>query len=598
MIINERHDAERLLLTQPTPEEFALFQFYKDNPDLACMDLLNQDLAPFQRKIIRGVMTHSYVLSVLSRGSGKTRMMAMCAAIECMFNPKKRVGFLGPQFRTAKLAFSEFEAILSESQDLQASVKRVSKQTDTWSVEFHNGAFIFALPLAADSEMSIRGIRLHTALIDEYPHVPKEVLDLVITPMLATQRNPMANVRRIEKEKALIQQGLMTEEDRGKNEQNKVCGFSSAYFQYNHMYKTICNYREIAKEQLKTLGKTDYGVYVFNYKDAPEGFFDMKMIEHAKANASSVGFEMEYLSYFPPDSDGFFKRSLLDSCVSRQPNEFYLEAQAKPDGIYFMGVDPARDRDNFAISIVKMVGNELRLVRCTALHDTPLPDAAQYIRKLVKDYNVKFIGMDKGGGGSAVRDFLENPVTADNVKDLILDMEDENTIGKKGRRILKLIPFSSSWISEANHEMRASFEHRQLTLPAIYESNTYIRPEGADSDLADQMALDYFALLNELQSIIMTATKTGVLHFDTPNPHMKKDRYTSLLIAHKVAYDYLVGSYQPKELADGGVLGPGGLIGAEGSEEVNWNMTKIIDDLENARKSRGRNDVSGGALTQ
>ncbi len=592
----ENHDPERLLLTQPTEQEKALYTFYRQNMDLAAIDLLGQDLAPFQRKIIRGVDSHPFGFNVLSRGSGKTRMIAICAALACMFNPKKRLGLLGPAFRTSKLAFAELETIINESRDLQACVKRVSKQTDTWLVEFHNGAFAFALPLAADSKMSIRGIRLHEAMIDEYPHVPEEVLDLVINPMLATQRNPMINVRRIEKEKKLIEQGLLKEEDRAESEKNKVWGWSSAYYQHNHMYKQICTYRKLAKEQKAKIGKSDYAVYVFNYLDAPEGFFDMSAIEHAKRTSSKVAFDMEYLSYFPSDSDGFFKRSLLDSCISFNP-AFYLEQKGKNDGMYFMGIDPARDRDNFTICIVKLVGAELRLVRIIALNQTAFPEAVKLIRQLVREYNIQLIGMDKGGGGSAIRDLLESPSGAQDQKDILLDMDNEENVGKKGRKVLKVFPFTSSWLAEANHEMRASFEHKELMLPAINESDTYIRPEGSAEAIEDQMIIDYFALIKELESIVLTVTKTGILHFDTPNPHMRKDRYSALLIAHKIAHDYLISTFQPRELAEGGVLGPRGLMSSQDADEVDWNVTRVLDDMERLRnRGNGKDNVSDGAL--
>lgn len=586
-------DPEKLLLTQPTEADLRLFQFYKKNPDIACIDLLKQDLAPFQRTVINGVQTHSYTMSVLARGSGKTRMIAMTAAIMCMFNHKMRVGLLAPGFRQAKLAFNELLAIMDESEHLQASIKRISKQTDIWSCEFHNGSVIFALPLAAESASSIRGTRVHAALIDEYPHVPKEVIDLVINPMLATQRNPMMNVRRIEKEKKLIEEGKLLVET--KSERNKICGFSSAYFQFNHMYKTICDYKELGKIQKKKVGKSDYAVYVFNYKDAPEGFFDLEMIEHAKKTSSDIAFRMEYMSEFPADSEGFFKRSLIDSCVSRPPDEFKLEMQGEKGAKYILGVDPARNNDNFAISIIKLAGQEMRLVRVITYKDTAFPIVAQKIRELLRLYNIELIGVDAGGGGLAIKDLLADPMTANGLDEILLDIDDETSIGKKGSRKLRMVNFSSQWIGEANYNLRSSFEHRKLLLPAIRESLTFIKPEQDVLDLEDQSIVDYLATINELQSIVMTATKTGVLHFDTPNPHMKKDRYSALLVGHKIAYDYLVGNFQPKELATGGFIdNHGNLLTGEEDQEIIWTTTRILDDLARARESQ--RSIGDGAL--
>lgn len=560
----------------------AMFEFYKNNPSVAAIDLLKQDLAPFQRKIVNGCLTHSYVINVLARGSGKTRMMALVAALEAIFNPKKRIGFLGPQFRVSKLAFAEFEAIHSESEFLQGCVKRISKQTDTWSVEFHNRAFLFAMPLAADSKASVRGTRLHSVLLDEYPHIPKDVLDAVITPMLATSRNPMARVRQIEKEEKLIKAGKLKKEDITTTEKNRILGFSSAYFRYNHMWTTINQYRETALEQKKKVGKSDYAVYVFNYQDAPKGFFDLDMIEHARKTSAEIIFRMEYLSEFPADSDGFFKRSLIDSCISRDDTAFSLEKHAGKDGIYFMGIDPARNHDAFAISIVKLVQNEMRLVRVLSYQNTPLPLIASEIRRLIRLYNVTLIGMDAGGGGLAMKDLLGDVITAADKEDIILDIDDENANNRHGKKILKMINFTSDWIHQSNFEMRASFEHKRLMLPNLRSGETFIKPDIGIEDVDDAMILEFFELVKELESIIVEVKKSGVMHFDTEKQSLRKDRYSSLLIAHRITADYIKSGFRQKELGMGGWLSGGGnLITTDSEQDIidDWKITRTIDAI-------------------
>lgn len=585
-------------LSQSDEQHRAMFEFYKANPDLAAIDLLNQDLAAYQRKIVKGNLSHQIVINVLSRGMGKTRMMGVIAALEAMFNPKKKIGFLGAAFRVSKLAFAEFEAIYRDSDYLQACVKRISRQNDVYFAEFHNGAFIYALPLAADSKVSIRGIRLHTSLIDEYPHVPKEVLDAVITPMLATQRNPMLNVRRIEQEKKLILSGKLKKEDVQKLEANKVLAFSSAYFRYNHMWESIEQYRQFAIDEKRKTGKTKYAVYIFNYKDAPEGFFDQSIIDHAKDTTPELIFRMEYLSEFPVDSEGFFKRSLLDSCISRAPDAFYLEEKAKGSGIYFMGIDPARNDDAFAISIMKLVGNEMRLVRTIAYNKLPLPIVANKIRELVKEYKIILIGMDAGGGGLAMKDLLGDPMTATVPEDILLDVDDEETVSRRGSRILRMVNFSSSWIAAANYEMKASFEHKRLMLPNMQVADAFIKPDKDEDDVSDNMISDYFETINQIVSIELTMTKGGILHFDTHNQRTKKDLYTSVLIVHKILADYIKTGFRPKELATGGWLGQGGnLITGEEDKDIvdDWKLTTIIDKINDAKKSGrpGRFDDAG-----
>lgn len=582
------------LFAQSGEKEKAMFEFYKKNPDIACFDLLNLDLAPFQRIVVRGVFQHSYVMSILSRGSGKTRMIGACAALEAMFNPKKRIGTLSPTFRNSKMCFNEFVAIHDEAPFLQACVKRISRQTDMWIAEFYNGAVIMALPLAADSEMSIRGTRVHTALIDEYPHVPEEVIERIITPMLATQRNPMANVRRIQKEKKLIAEGRLLEKT--ENEKNKVCGFSSAYFQFNHMYKTVQNYKEQAIIENRNFGRSNYAVYCFNYKDAPEGFFDTEMIEHAKRNSSELTFNMEYLSEFPKDSEGFFKRSLLDSCVAIKPDEFGIELRGEKDARYVLGVDPARNNDTFGLGLMKLVGEQMRLIRVLSFEKMPFPEMAEKVRELCRDYNIIMIGMDAGGGGLAIKDLLANPMTAQTPNDILLDMDDESTIGVKGKRILRMINFATGWITDANFDMRSSMEHKKFKIPSIHSSETYIKPEVDASDLMDTSIAELFDCVNQIQLIEMTATKTGALHFDVPRQSLKKDKYSAVLIAHKILYDFIKAGYCEKELAIGGWLGMRGIESSDNRDfyesQDDWAVTKSLDYLNSSSKKVSLDDAS------
>lgn len=584
-----------LTLKAPSTQDLKMFEFYKKNPDIACIKILNQDLAPFQRIVVKNTIEHPYSIDILARGSGKTRMIAMIGCILAIFNPKMKIGFLGPTFRVSKYAFAEFEALVNESEQLEACVKRISKQSDKWEAEFTNGAFLYALPLAADSAMSIRGTRLHMALIDEYPHVPVEVLERVINPMLATMRNPMANVRRIEKEKQLLAAGKITEKDLKKNEKNRVAGFSSAYFKFNHMWDTISKYRDAAKEQMLKYGKTDYSVNVFNYLDAPEGFFDLSMIDHARRTSSEVTFAMEYLSEFPDDSYGFYRRSLIESCKAK--DLFYFEPKGDKSGKYILGIDPARNSDNFAIAILKIVDGQMRLVRILSFENTPFPEMAAYIRNLLRLYNVEMISMDAGGGGLTIKDLLADPMTADSKTDVILDLEDENNITKEGRRILKMVDFVPKWIADANFNMRASMEHKKLLLPDLNLADRYIKPEEDKSDIEDTMLFEFLKLVDELQSIIMTATKTGVLHFDTKENHMKKDRYSALLLAHSAAYGFIKSGFDVVELAEGGFLGRDGKL-MDVEEKYEWNETRIIDDIGNARLAFDNRGMFEGHLVK
>jgi hypothetical protein len=275
-----------------------------------------------------------------------------------------------------------------------------------------------------------------------------------------------------------------------------------------------------------------------------------------------------------------------------------LELTGNPESLYFFGIDPARNSDNLSISICKYSGDKIIPVRTISFSNTPFPEVATYIRKLLKQYSVAMIGMDAGGGGLALKDLLADPSTATSIDDIVLDIDDESTIGKKGKRILRMVDFSPGWIQEANFTLKASMEHKRLCFPDVVESDHYIRPTDNVLDENDLAAAEHIKTINELQSIVMTATKTGVLHFDTPGKHQRKDRYSALLIAHKMAYDFFVTGFQKKQLASGGVMGPNGLlVNGDEDSEFAWGQTKVIDDIKRAKaKAYGRDLIIGGSL--
>ena len=572
-----------------------LFLFYRNKPIEAVKDLLNQDLPPFQRIVIRSNMEHPFVMNALFRGAGKTRMIAMLNALDAMFNPNIKIAGLSPGFRNSKYIFAALEELYNESEYLQQCVSNVSKQPDVWRMDFINGATVYALPLASDSKLSIRGLRVHKARIDEYPHVPEDVINAVIKPMAVTSLNPMKEVRRLEQQKKMLSEGRIEERDMVSSSANSIQGFSSAYFQFNHFYKTITKYKEAAKTELLKYGKTKYDVNIFNYKDAPEGFLKQDIIDDAKLTSSSIVFRMEYLSEFPSDSDGFFKRSLLDTCISRKPNDFYIELEGEKGFKYFLGIDPAREKDAFAIHILKLAGNEMRWVRCITYQSVPFPIIAKDIRQILKDYDVELMGMDRGGGGSTMKDLLADPMTAHSKEDIILDMDDEKNIGVSGRKILKIIDFSPNWISDANFNLQSSFEHKRLMFPNIILADKFIKPEDDESDPSDMATKEFAQTLNELSSIEVKSTSTGVLHFDTPSQSMRKDRYSSLLIAHKILYDFIRQGYQQRELVSGGWYSEQGILNNDEEEDSSeWRESRMLDVIQKARETKI--NVGNGAL--
>lgn len=84
------------------------------------------------------------------------------------------------------------------------------------------------------------------------------------------------------------------------------------------------------------------GLCAFTCFDPSEGFIDMETIMEARREMSDYTWRMEYTAYFPPDSEGFFRRSILDR--ARAYSTFGPILLPRKGCLYAIGVDPAHER--------------------------------------------------------------------------------------------------------------------------------------------------------------------------------------------------------------------------------------------------------------
>ena len=80
-------DSERLIL------------FYRYHPVIAAKDLLGVELSWYQRKVLRSLWFKKNNLILMSRGIGKTWLLALFAVLYAMLYPKVKIGILTPSFK-------------------------------------------------------------------------------------------------------------------------------------------------------------------------------------------------------------------------------------------------------------------------------------------------------------------------------------------------------------------------------------------------------------------------------------------------------------------------------------------------------------------
>jgi hypothetical protein len=316
---------------------------------------------------------------------------------------------------------------------------------------------------------------------------------------------------------------------------------------------------------------------------------DQKTISLARATTHIGIYQMEYGAVFATDSNGFYKRSLIESCVVGKPAQpislpscgtvnFAAALRGNPNSHYVMGVDPASEQDNFSVVVLECCPDHRRIVHCWTttrsrykakqqkglVHETDFYGyAARKIRDLLRYFPCQRIAIDTQGGGIAVIEALQDRSKFGEgeraILPVVVEDEPKDTDNMPGHHILELVNFAKAdWVSEANHGMRKDFEDKALLFPhydaaaiglAIEEDKESGRVkvdlDGSEKlyDTLEDCMLEIEDLKDELATIVHSQTGTsGRDRWDTPEikqaggkrGRLRKDRYSSLLMANMV----------------------------------------------------------------
>lgn len=419
----------------------------------------------------------------------------------------------------SRMIFSEVEKIYDQSPLLREAVqKKPTRHTDSCFLKFkaiggNSGSFIEALPLGVDGS-KIRGSRFYTICIDELAQVPSKIVDLVIRPFAATTLSPMENVRQMEQQKRLIDLGIASEDDFEDKKVNKMIVMSSGFYKFNHIWKRMQDHWLMVDKEGEN---SRYSVWQIPYTDLPDGFLDTANIQESKRIMSIDEFRMEYEAEMISDSEGFFKASLLESCTTNSGHTVELLGKSKSS--YILGVDPNQAGSAGCGIVIIKLGEVNRIVKCINLKVDTTQKITTCIQSICSQFKIERIFMDKGGGGKAVCDLLEEGY---NDKEPIIDITNIDHINMKGRHILEMVVFTPSWISDANFTTKALLESNSLLFPEA--------PVGSTKDEAGEIFEDVDKLKSQMRSIVVTQTPSGLLHFDTPKKHQNKDLYSALIL--------------------------------------------------------------------
>ncbi len=580
--------------------------------------ILNIQLLPSQAVFLEEIWKRKFPMLIASRGFGKSFMLSLYAVLRALILPQRKVVVVGAAFRQSKVLFEYMETIWRNSpmlRDMCDGDSGPRRDTDRCTLRL-NDSTVTCLPLGDGQK--IRGQRANDIIADEFASIPREIFENVVAGFAAVSADPVENVKRIAAKKKAEELGItIEEEEKEVKKDNQIILSGTAYYDFNHFssywkkWKSIIQsqgnrnrLREIfGEDPPENFDWTQYSIIRMPYELLPRGFMDEDQVARSKATVHAGIYQMEYGACFTRDSQGFFKRSLIESCVASDKNPIKLNGNdiifesvlmGDPDKKYIFGVDPASEVDNFSIVVLEVNPDHRRIVHCWTTsrseHKEKLKKGfvsetdfysycARKIRDLMKLFPCIHIALDAQGGGIAVMESLHDK---DKIQEgelpiwpTIDDKKEKDTDGESGLHILEMCQFAKyDWLSEANHGLRKDFEDKVLLFP-FFDAVSLDISEHQDTmksrmfDTLEECVLDIEELKDELAMIQMTATASGRDRWDTPQvvvgtgkkSKMRKDRYSSLLMANmaarvlqrtpeQAAYDFYggfaTGGHKPK----------------------------------------------------
>ena len=568
--------------------------------------LFGIELHPIQVAILQEFWVRPFPMFIASRGFGKSFLMALYCILKCVFVPGTKIVVVGAAFRQSKIIFEYMETIWRSSPILRSifsgnddgprrDVDRCTMRLgDSWTV---------AIPMGDGSK--IRGLRAHIIIADEFASISPDIYETVVAGFAAVSASPIENVKAEARKQAMKDMGVWNDELESltKKMGNQAIISGTADYSFKHFAKYWERYRRIidskgdlqklkdifGEEPSENFNWRDYSVIRIPYELIPKGFMDDKQVSRAKATIHTGIYNMEYAACFVKDSEGFFRRSLVESCVvddkgsitiNDKPIIFDAATKGNPNLQYVYGIDPASEKDNFSIVILELHPDHSRVVCVWTTNRTNFKErqktglidehdfygfCARKIRNLMKIFPCARIGLDAQGGGVAIEEALHDKNKLKEGEQLIWPFIDYNkskdTDSQPGLHILELVQFArAEWTAQANHGLRKDLEDKALLFPRFDNLTLGLTmdQEGKDIlqddlnpiyDNLSECVLEIEELKNELTTIVMSQTSTGAGardRWDTPEVKMqngkkgrlRKDRYSSLIIANMMARQF------------------------------------------------------------
>ena len=360
---------ERIAWLMVQPEYFSF----------VCKYILNIELLPFQSLLLYEIWNRKFPMIIGSRGMGKSFILSVYPLLRALFMPRRKIVVVGAAFRQSKVLFEYMDTIWKNApilRDLCGSNSGPRRDVDRCVMHIGDST-ITCLPLGDGSK--IRGQRANDIIADEFASIPRDIFENVVAGFAAVAASPSEKVKSKARSRRAKELGVEVEtrESLITEKSNQIILSGTAYYDFNHFsdywkrYRNIINSRGNITKLEEVFGSevpedfdwTEYSIVRMPVDTLPDGFMDDGQVSRAKATIHSGIYNMEYGACFTTDSQGFFKRSLLEGCTTSPTKPVKLPSgevsfesllNGSSDQKYIFGVDPASEVDNFSIVVLEV----------------------------------------------------------------------------------------------------------------------------------------------------------------------------------------------------------------------------------------------------
>jgi hypothetical protein len=570
-----------------------------------CQHLFNKTIHPQQQVVLMELWKRTYPMLIGNRGFGKSFLIALYLMLRMTICQGAKVVIVGSAFRQSKVVFDYMDEIWQHApllRDICSDSRDNGPRRDIDRCTMRIGeSFASAIPIGNGDK--IRGLRASIIDVEEFASVNPDIFENVVSGFASVSLSPVEKVRSSARRRAMKRLGILDESEEGicipGITSNQTILSGTAFWGFNHFYRYWLKHKAIVESRgdpkaLEEIFHGDvpakfdwkaYSVMRIPFDMLPEDYMDEQYVAKQQATIHTAQFLMEYGSCFVSDSNGFYRRSMIERCVVGKPGSpvvlpghgevrFAASLRGLPGRRYVMGVDPASESDNFSIVIVECWEDHRRIVFCWTTtrqrhkerykkglseEQNFYVEAARKVRELAKLFPCERIAIDSQGGGVSILEALADTsrlgVGERAILPVINEGVEQDTDDLPGEHIIEIISFASAeWVSQANHGMRKDFESQCLLFPEFDSAELALAIE--DDKLAGRVAdgqriydsledcmMEIEELKEELATIVHTQTGVAMRdRWDTPQVRqpggrlgrLRKDRYSALLMANMV----------------------------------------------------------------